>query len=408
MHINKTAISLLTKLPKDPSQVIANMLSPSAHYMVARMFRQILCITQELMIDLLQHDDVTLYDLVPNFGRHLKHSDIIDQDAVHAWARNRDVACLHKYTLRERILRYELTRSDSEGRLSVLKSHAIANGDDEIYRLLPYSAHDINSFRVRRVSHNIPVHEQSTDAIFMLIAQNEQLAHTVCIHHLTSRFKYIPKLPLHVWQTLHSRGLELDRRYILSQTADVAQWIIDTIEYPHWESLQVDNISAYEILLRNNITTRTQNIDCAIMSHACGKMTPDELLRIARYSNIQPRHYDSLKPYVSSWHNNTGDAAWNRMVASVCADVPIDNVHWPELIKLPHGDHRQIIIQALDCDTSVGLRNILKTHTGPLEQVAVLAITKLALRCVRVLRDVIMGNPVLVTMACNYGMMTRH
>ena len=62
MHLNKIAISLLTGLPKDPSQIIAGMLGLVEHHMVALVFRVELIRDCMLIDELLKIDRPELYE----------------------------------------------------------------------------------------------------------------------------------------------------------------------------------------------------------------------------------------------------------------------------------------------------------------------------------------------------------
>ena len=403
MHLNKTAISLLTGLPKDPSQIIAGMLGRVEHYMVALVFQVELIQDSKLIDELLKIDRPQLYECAIDWSE-IGYHRACKYDALYAWTHVRPEVCPREYLLYGKVLRYEFKRG--EYYYEALKIHAAYNADDEIYNLIPGGVTGNRwDLDYRAVSINIPIEVYQGDAYWARLALEPELINTIDIESLPWCTIKV-QLPLQMWMRIVELAPEYPtrrfHRHIEWQSCEVAQWLIGM--FPTCKYLcngeTINCVDKYTLLLDNDITPSTNNIDCALIGFARGKITAYDLVNVAaKCEVIDSSHHTMLARYIVPDVVYHGTRAFRRLVAKIYPPATYDNVLCPELISLPSGDHWGVIEEAIRCDSSIALMRALRTHTGSIAHVCTQAVTEKAIRCMRAMRDEIRKHPILLEMA---------
>lgn len=402
MHLNKIAISLLTGLPKDPSQIIAGMLGLVEHHMVALVF-QVELIRDSMLIDeLLKIDRPELYECANVEWSDIGYHRACRHDALYAWTHVRPDDCPRDQLLYGRVLRYEFKRGEYD--YNGLKVHAAYNADDEIYNLIPG---DVMGNRCdldhHAVSANVPIEVYQNDAYWTRLLLEPELL--IChIEPMQWRMLKV-QLPLRMWKRIVELVPEWPTHrfsgHVRWQSCEVVQWLIDTFpnHTGHCASETINHVDKYALLLDNGLVPRTSNIDCAIIGFTRGKIDHTELISVASESEVMHKHEAILTPYIVPGDVYRGTRAFRRLVAKIYPPATYDSVLCPELISLPSGDHWGVITEAIRCDSSIALRRILATHTGSIAHVCTRAVTEKAIRCMRAIRDEIRKHPILLEMA---------
>lgn len=410
--LNRTAISLITGLPKDPSQVIAGMLGPASHVMVANIFNYTVIRTNELVDDLLAIDRMELYNVASLNLLHIDHARILQHDAIHAWMHTRDQRNIKTMPLmRLRILEYEFQRGGLE--LDVIKKHAAHTANEEIYNLIGGEVR-WGALQVEKVSINIPISDYHLDAVFTRLLIEPHLAHTISVDRFTRLYIRV-QLPLHIWLIFYARAPEFPtwgyESNVKRQSAEVARWLLDT--FPTYHGMlscrRINKLDRYLLLLEYNIKVETENVECALAGFQRGFVKPKDLISAAmskksEYLLTRDNITRAIIPHITPEYIKGGTPTFKRLVAKIYRHAEFTDVMCPELITLARGDHTRLIMSAISADSPIALRNILICHTGPLVHVCTLAIREKAIRCMRALRDEIRKHRLLCQMAsaCMY------